>query len=273
MVSCRDMCAVLAIADNVRCCMRRTALATACSTMLRSLAMRRAEGLSIFLPVIGQPMYTGSQKGCIFFWTSPSADLRCASFCSGIANLVSEAVKREAASDTNLKARPSQCLVITFLALLTSRGLWQDAREAQKLLGHVDRKLVKQARLQRAHALRTQEHSRQRCTCVSLQTVMTSVYGVTFMGARDQIMNRCVARCARCSRSWLTGQHTLQAEGAQGLRAPGGKQGCCHVCSTQGARRAGQHVRQRQERDGLAERVRSRHRTARCACRPPRYSH
>ena len=48
---------------------------------------------------------------------------------------------------------------------LTTAHLRQDAREAARLIDHVDRKLVK-------------------------QTVMTSVYGVTFIGARDQLFNR-----------------------------------------------------------------------------------
>lgn len=59
--------------------------------------------------------------------------------------------------------------VYTGIARIVAQKVEQDARDgsevAQKLLGNVDRKLVK-------------------------QTVMTSVYGVTFIGAREQIGNR-----------------------------------------------------------------------------------
>lgn len=48
----------------------------------------------------------------------------------------------------------------------------EDYLDALRVLRHIDRKLVK-------------------------QTVMTSVYGVTFMGARDQILNRFKERKAR----------------------------------------------------------------------------
>jgi hypothetical protein len=54
------------------------------------------------------------------------------------------------------------------------------------MLGHVDRKLVKQVR---AALLGWFLTLLMHC-CFVAQTVMTSVYGVTFMGARDQISNR-----------------------------------------------------------------------------------
>jgi hypothetical protein len=120
--------------------------------------------------------------------------------CRGIADLVSEAVLREAASDSNLKVRHGSepgvrvCVLDTLYACVVS----QDARDAKKLIGHVDRKLVKQARATRVWRHRQQFDARRRrrqraltrpTTCAP-QTVMTSVYGVTFMGARDQIWNR-----------------------------------------------------------------------------------
>lgn len=59
--------------------------------------------------------------------------------------------------------------VYTGIAKIVAKKVEEDASEghevALKLRGHVDRKLVK-------------------------QTVMTSVYGVTFVGAREQIGNR-----------------------------------------------------------------------------------
>jgi hypothetical protein len=65
----------------------------------------------------------------------------------GIADLVSEAVMREAASDSNPKVRCGgrpHCRVFAYLKLCAVST--QAARDARKLIGHVDRKLVKQAR-------------------------------------------------------------------------------------------------------------------------------
>jgi hypothetical protein len=127
---------------------------------------------------------------------------------SGIADLVSKAVEVDAASDADLKARASPCgeRVGQWTNPRRFCGCLQDSRDAKKLLGHVDRKLVKQARTERcAHAVDSEAaapcaSSHLRCR---RQTVMTSVYGVTFMGARDQIWNRRArgAALARCSAS------------------------------------------------------------------------
>ena len=151
----------------------------------------------------------------------------------------------------------SLCSFLQPVQQLTPR--LQDTRDAQKMLGHVDRKLVKQVRaaaLCRAGAGGSNSSFPQ--------TVMTSVYGVTFMGARDQISNRCVM-LMRGSLTGLTSRGS-QAQGAQGVRAPGGEQGGGDVCGAQSSGRVRQHVREREERHGLAQRVRQRHRTARCVC-------
>jgi len=81
--------------------------------------------------------------------------------CRGIADRVKEVVLREAHS----------------------------SESAARLVGQVDRKLVKQAR--RACPAR----ARLTGLIAHVQTVMTSVYGVTFMGAREQIWNRHVLGC------------------------------------------------------------------------------
>ena len=78
----------------------------------------------------------------------------------GIANLVKLSVEDDLSSGSDVRFKgphhPSRA---------DSAHLRQDAREAARLIDHVDRKLV-------------------------TQTVMTSVYGVTFIGARDQLFNR-----------------------------------------------------------------------------------
>ena len=89
----------------------------------------------------------------------------------GIANLVTEAVLKDSLLQSEdpvhgSKARPCA----TRPALGSHAQPPPQVSQASRLVGHVDRKLVK-------------------------QTVMTSVYGVTFMGARDQIFNRRAARC------------------------------------------------------------------------------
>lgn len=69
----------------------------------------------------------------------------------------------------NLKGSDAPNDVYTEIAQIVDRIVTEDAAKGHKyariLKGHVDRKLVK-------------------------QTVMTSVYGVTFIGAREQISNR-----------------------------------------------------------------------------------
>ena len=52
--------------------------------------------------------------------------------------------------------------------------------------------------------------------CYAAQTVMTSVYGVTFMGARDQISNRYAGCCVRLLASGLTSRG-VQAQRTQGV--------------------------------------------------------
>ena len=63
----------------------------------------------------------------------------------GIADLVSKAVQLEAESDPNLKVRRIAGAEDTLSRALTGRAV-QESQDAKRLLGHVDRKLVKQAR-------------------------------------------------------------------------------------------------------------------------------
>jgi len=89
--------------------------------------------------------------------------------CNGLQHYAALARDTLGAGAVNLRPAEAPNDVYSEVARIVERIVNEDAakgrEEAQVLKGHVDRKLVK-------------------------QTVMTSVYGVTFIGAREQISNR-----------------------------------------------------------------------------------
>jgi hypothetical protein len=127
--------------------------------------------------------------------------------CRGIADLVSEAVKAEAeGGDSKVRANTETRLPRAFL-ILAPAGRTRRAEDAwprgpQACQAGMSSSLFPAAGASYAALAFT-------------QTVMTSVYGVTFMGARDQISNR----CAQLMRSrWRAPDGTRLAGSRRGRR-------------------------------------------------------